>query len=132
MTLTLLLSIFLAQTVHGERDDALSFSSPEMGVSIRLPGADWEKSDHGAGIARVLVFSPKPDLSVRCSLLHLPALMFPGGLATREAQLRVALGQKYKRVSFDPVKLAGRTFDRLTYAAGGNTTVEYGSRNIIW
>jgi len=93
---------------------------------LTLPSAKWQVRDMGAGGVLALVFTPVEDMTTRCSVLRYPGSFLPGGLETREAQLRAAAGGLYARVSLGPGRIAGRAARRLEYTVAGATSIEWG------
>lgn len=102
-----------------------------LGVRIAIPDG-WHRSDMSEAGVHVLVFSPtKEDLSTRISLLNFPGMFLPDGIATRETQLKLTLGDEYKRVRLEPFAEGKLRGEVLEYEAAGDAahrTVEYSAR----
>ena len=102
-----------------------------LGVRFLCP-TGWQRLDKSHGAARVVVFSPsEKDLSVRISLLRLPATTMPSGLETREAGAKIASGGNYHRVRLEPATVLGQPgtiWEYTTVRAPISRTVEYGLR----
>jgi hypothetical protein len=120
------------------RPDSVADSSSEslreeaaLGVRIAIPEG-WHRSDLSEGGVHVLVFSPtEENLSTRISLLMFPGFFLPDGIATREAHLKMALGEKYKRLRLEPAvqgSLRGEVLEYETIGDAAHRTVEYSAR----
>jgi aminopeptidase N len=125
---TLLVCLSAPMMLVSEKEGEL-YTNAEIGITLRLPGEEWKLKDMSQGAAKVLVFTPKPDISTRCSVLYMPCTVLPKGMLTREELIKSLLGTDYKRVAYEPDTLAGRKVDRLEYAFKGTTTIEYGLRD---
>jgi aminopeptidase N len=101
------------------------FSDDELGIKLTLPEATWEKSDHSQGNAKVFVFSPDKSLNTRCSVLHLPKVILPAGILTREQHLKAMRKDAYRRVALDDVEFCDRKARRLTYLVKEFKTIEW-------
>ncbi len=126
LSATLALALFIP-SIPGEEEKI--YNNPELGISFRLPGENWKLTDQSQGVAKVLIFSPKADLSTRCTVLYLPAMLLPEDLITREKQIKDILGEKYRRISYGKDTLGGKEANRLEYATQLTTTIEYGLKD---
>ena len=98
--------------LSAQADAPYVYENKELGVKLSLPNADWKLNDHSQGIAKVLVFTPVADMSTRCTLLYMPAAALPEGILSREAQIKGAAGDRYKRIAYTADKLGGKAVDR--------------------
>jgi len=105
--------------------NAIEYVNKELGVAFELPDNTWKKIDQSQGVAKVIIFSPLEDMSIRCCLLCLPSAVLPEGLLTREKQLIAMANKSYERVSYKDDKLGGMDAKRLDYNVGPYLTTEY-------
>ncbi len=109
-----------------QNEDTRPYSNEELGVTLTLPGDDWQQTDHSQGRAKAIVFSPRQDLSIRCSILHMPNGFFPQGLLSREQQIKGVTGEAFQRVAYDDdVEFLHRKASRLEYTIHETRTVEW-------
>jgi|GEM_PF-1323971 len=101
------------------------YSNKEIGISLTLPAEDWNLTDQSQGSAKVLIFSPRADMSLRCCVLFLPKAVWPKGLESRKEQLKAAIGDRFEGRGLEADRLGGREAVRLDYAVGGALTKEY-------
>lgn len=125
----LFILIYAGHLVLAYSFEEKAYTNDEIGISLRLPNDKWVLIDQSQGAVKVLIFSPKEDMSTRCCVLYFPAGAMPEGVLTRESHLKPMLGELYNRVAYEKDMLGGKEADRLDYAVKGNLTKEYGLRD---
>lgn len=105
--------------------DPEPYTHETPGFELVLPTAEWVATDAGGEGVFALVFSPVANQATRCCVLRYPGSLLPGGLDTREAQLRAIAGDRYERVSLEADRIAGREARLLVYRMGASRVMEW-------
>ncbi len=107
----------------GSQDIPYELTDDDCGVTVTLPDADWRLQDRSQGGAIIHVYSPATPPVPRFTLLRLPSVVMPDGLATRAAQLKPLVQAD---IPVAKATIAGQQADRIDYTMRGVRTIEYG------